>query len=109
MSGRGSSGGFGSGGSGGQNIDCGNFSYETHIHSPAQEEVAKLSVGDFLSVDLAVIGSIEVIQILNGYDVVGGIVDQGPRLKQCLALGFKFEAIVRSISGAAVKIFVKPV
>ena len=109
MSGSGSSGGFGSGGSGGQSIDCSNFSFETHIHSPVQEEVDKLSVNDVLSVNLAVIGAVEVVQILNGRNVVGGIVDRAPSLKQCLADGFEFEAAVRSISGAAVKIFVQSV
>jgi len=109
MSGSGSSGGFGSGGSGGQSIDCSNFSFETHIHSPVQDEVDKLSMGDILSVELAFIGAIEVVQILNNGNVVGGIVDRGPSLKQCLRDGFEFQAIVRSISGAAVKIFVQSV
>ena len=109
MSGSGSSGGFGSGGSGGQSIDCSNFSFETHIHSPVQEEVDILSVGDILSVKLAVIGAVEVVQILNNDSVVGGIVDRGPSLKQCLEDGFEFQATVRSISGAAVKIFVQSV
>lgn len=105
MSGSGSSGGFGFG-SGGQNIDCSNFSFETHIHSPFQKEVDKLKVNDVLVVKLAVLDSVEIVQILNGKNVVGGIVDQGPRLKQCLEKGFKFKATVRSKSGAAVKIFV---
>jgi len=108
MSGSGSSGGFGSGGSGGH-IDCSNFSFETHIHSPVQDEVDKLSGGDILSVELAVIGAVEVVQILSKGNVVGGIVDRGPSLKRCLGDGFKFQATVRSISGAAVKIFVQSV
>lgn len=107
MSGSGSSGGFGSGGIGGKSIDCSNFSFETYINSPAQEEVNKLSLGDTLKVDLVVHGSVEVVQIMNGNDVVGGIVDKGPSLKQCLQNGFEYKATVREISGAAVKIFVE--
>jgi hypothetical protein len=106
MSGSGSSGGFGSGGNGGH-IDCSKFSFETHINSPDPTEVAKLSVGDILEIVLAIRGTVEVVQVLNGSNVVGGIVDRAPSLKQCLDKGFKFTATVRSISGAAVKIYVE--
>lgn len=109
MTGSGSSGGFGSGSSGGQSVDCSNFSFETHINSPVPEEVGRLNVGDTLVVELAIRGSVEVVQILSGNNVVGGIVDRAPRLKQCLENGFEFTATVRSISGAAVKIYVESV
>lgn len=108
MSGSGSSGGFGSGG-GGSRIDCGNFSFETLIQSPDQNEINKLSVGDVLSVELAILGAVEVVQVVNTGRVVGGLVDRGPSLKQCLEKGFNFKATVRSISGAAVRIFIESV
>ncbi|WP_125911843.1 hypothetical protein [Kiloniella majae] len=107
MSGSGSSGNFGSGGSGGHRIDCGNYSFETHINSPVLGEVNKLNLGDTLQVDLSVMNSIEVVRILNKGNVVGGIVGQAHNLKQCLDQGYNFKATVRSISGAAVKIFVE--
>ena len=107
MSGSGSSGDFGSGA--GQGVDCSNLSFETHINSPVQGELDKLSIGDVLVVELAVRGSVEVVQVLNGSDAVGGIVDRAPSLKQCLESGFEFKATVRDISGAAVRIYVESV
>lgn len=107
MSGSGSGGGFGSGGAGGKSVDCENFSFETHIHSPNQFEISKLSVGDILKVTLSVINGVEVVQIVNNSNIVGGLVEQGNKIRQCLELGFHFDAHVRSISGAAVRIFVQ--
>lgn len=52
MTGSGSGGGFGSGGSGGV-VDCAEFSFETHIHSPDPREVGRLTVGMTLKVKQA--------------------------------------------------------
>lgn len=108
MTGSGSSANFGSPANTGQ-IDCGKFTFETYISSPDPTEVAKLSIGDSLIIELAIRGSIEVVQVLNGSNVVGGIVDRAPSLKQCLEKGFSFTATVRNISGAAVTIYVESV
>lgn len=107
MSGSGSGGGFGSGGSGGV-VDCGNFSFETHIHSPDPQEVGQLTVGMVLSVVLEELDGIQVVQVRNGNNVIGGLVDNGPKIRKCLAARYSFSAMVREISGAAVRIFVLP-
>lgn len=108
MSGMGSSGGFGSGGAGGGNFDCADFCFETHIHSPNPNTISSLNVGDILYVVLATINGVDVVQVQNANGVgVGGLVDRGPRIRQCLELGFRFTATVRGISGAAVRIFVQ--
>jgi hypothetical protein len=109
MSGSGSNGGFDSGAGGGRSIDCRNFCFETHIHSPVQAELTNLTVGLVLDVIVSTIGTIEVVQILNNGVVVGGLVDQAPRIKACIENGFNFTATVRSISGAAVKVFVQSI
>ena len=109
MSGSGSSGGFGSGGTGGRGVDCENFSFETHIHSPNPNELPNLSVGIELNVTVAMVDGYEVVQLMLNGRVVGGIVDQGDRVKQCISHGFNFVAKVRKISGALVKIFVQSV
>ncbi|WP_414828938.1 hypothetical protein [Alteromonas sp. H39] len=105
MSGSGSGGGFGSGGTGGS-FDCSTLAFETHINSPLPAEIAKLSVGDILHIDLSNMNGIQVVRVTYQGNVVGGLVDQNIRMKQCLEQGFSFNAIVRSISGAAVKVFV---
>ena len=107
MSGRDSDGGFGSGSTGGV-VDCADFSFETHIHSPDPQEVAVLSVGTVLSIVLDELDGIQVVQVRNGARIVGGLVENGPKIRKCLAAGYSFSAIVRSISGAAVGIFVLP-
>ncbi len=105
MSGSGSGGGFGSGGAGSR-FDCSTLAFETHINSPIPAEIAKLSVGDILHIDLSNMNGIQVVRVTYQGNVVGGLVDQNIRIKQCLEQGFSFNAIVRSISGAAVKVFV---
>ena len=107
MSGSGSGGGFGSGGSGGV-VDCAEFSFETHIHSPDPQDVGQLAVGMVLSVVLDELDGIQVVQVRNGNSVVGGLVENGPKIRKCLSAGYSFSAIVRGISGAAVRIFVLP-
>ena len=81
MSGSGS-GGFGSGGvAGAGGTDCGRLSYETHISSPNPSEVVKLAPGNILSIELRQSRGIDVVQVLNGGNVVGGVVDQAQRIK----------------------------
>lgn len=107
MSGSGSGGGYGSGG-GGQSIDCSTLSFETIISSPVPEQIQQIDVGDDLGIILTRLGSTEIVQVMNDDQVVGGLVDKAPLIKECLDSGFGFAATVRSISGAAVKIFVYP-
>ncbi len=106
MSGSGSGGGFGSGGAGSGSFDCSTLAFETHINSPVPAEIAKLSIGETLHIDLSTMNGIQVVRVTNQGYVVGGLVDQNIRIKQCLEQGFSFNAVVRSISGAAVKLFV---
>lgn len=104
MSGSGSSGDLGGGG---YTVDCSKLSFETHINSPNPNELTKLKQGDVLSIVLDTEEPIEILKVVNSGNVVGGILDRGAQLKMCIKSGFKFEAVVRSISGAAIKIFVQ--
>lgn len=113
MSGHSSGGGAGSGefggtgGSGGRGVDCSALEFETHISSPKQSEINKLKVGDILDIELD--ENLMIVQVVNNGVVVGGLVENAPILILCLEQGFKYSATVRSISGAAVLIFVQSV
>jgi|GEM_PF-4112010 len=80
MSGSGSRGGFGSGGSSGV-VDCADFSFETHIHSPDPQEIQLLTSGAILSVVLDELDGVQVVQVRNGNRIVGGLVENRPQIR----------------------------
>ncbi len=108
MSGMGSGRGLGPSGAGGSSFDCATFSFETHIHSPQPQNIGSISVGEILEVVLAIMDGIQVVQIRKSDGtVVGGLVEKGPRIRECLEAGYIYTATVRDIQGAAVRIFVQ--
>lgn len=108
MSGMGSGGGFGLGGAGGRSVDCATLSFETHIHSPKQQYIGNISVAETLDVILATMNGIQVVQIRKSDGtIVGGLVEKGPKIRECLEAGYIYTATVRSIQGAAIRIFVQ--
>lgn len=107
MSGSGSGGSFGSGGMVDRLYDCTKISYETHIHSPNPDEILKLDVGSILGITLNTIEGTEVIVLQYQGVVIGGLIDQGNKIKHCLNQGYQFSAQVREIKGVAVKIFIQ--
>ncbi|MCF2828775.1 MULTISPECIES: hypothetical protein [unclassified Pseudoalteromonas] len=108
MSGMGSGRGLGPSGAGGRSFDCATFSFETHIHSPQPQNIGSISVGEILEVVLAIMDGIQVVQIRKSDGtVVGGLVEKGPRIRECLEAGYIYTATVRDIQGAAIRIFVQ--
>ncbi len=108
MSGMGSGRGLGPSGAGGRSFDCATFSFETHIHSPQPQNIGSISVGEILEVVLALMNGIQVVQIRKSDGtIVGGLVEKGPRIRECLEAGYIYTATVRDIQGAAVRIFVQ--
>lgn len=108
MSGMGSGGRSGMGGAGGRSFDCATFSFETYIHSPQPQNIGNISVGEILEVVLAIMNGIQIVQIRKqDGTVVGGLVEKGPRVRECLKAGYIYTATVRDIQGAAVRIFVQ--
>ncbi|WP_251359112.1 hypothetical protein [Kangiella sp. TOML190] len=104
-SGSGSPGNFG--GFGKATVDCSQFSFETHISSPDGNVINTLEAGMILTVTLEVENGIEAVQVSHEGRRVGGLVQNADKLKQCLALEYRFTAVIREISGALISIFVQ--
>jgi len=103
----GSSGGNYGGNSGGA-ISCDSLAFETVLSSPKPNVVSMLSVGDILDIQIHVSVGVETVVILHNNDIAGGLVKNSDVIKTCLDKGYQYEAEVREIKGAQVKIFVSP-
>ena len=102
----GSSGGGGSINRPSDNEDCANLVINTNLASPKADVIAKLKVGDQLSVEAA--SEQGPIQALRGRSVAGNIVSREQvRLLNCLNQGTAYIAEVLSITGGQCKVQVR--
>lgn len=104
----------GGGGGGGSfdrpRTDCAQLRFDTHVASPVPAAVPTLAVGEILKVVLANQKNTVVVVVTrqNG-TMVGGIASTDvTQLRRCLEDGFEFQAVIRNITGAQVKIRVEP-
>jgi hypothetical protein len=104
QSSRGSSGGAGSV----PEDFCSTLSFESIVNSPNPSVVQKISVSDPLSVELIQSQGTEVVALLFGADILGGMARNGERLKQCIQAGYEFQGHVRSLNQGLVKVFIEP-
>lgn len=107
------SGGGGGGGGGGfdrPTTDCSRLRFDTHVASPVPAALPTLTVGEILEVILAnQKNTVVVIAVTQAGQRVGGIASTDvTQLRKCLEDGFEFQAVIRSIAGAQVKIRVEP-
>lgn len=92
---------------GGKAVACDAVGFETLLSSPKQEVLDTISVGDTLEIVTYNQNGIEVVVAMAKGNVVGGIVENSEKLKNCIEKGFSYEADVREINGAKVKVFVR--
>ena len=98
-----------SGGTGSTSRDyCSTLSFESIVNSPNPAVVQKISISTPLSVELRQSQGTEVVALLFGSDVLGGVAQNGERLKQCIQTGYEFQGQVRSINQGLVKVFIEP-
>ncbi|MDQ8195245.1 hypothetical protein QEH59_12470 [Coraliomargarita sp. SDUM461004] len=101
-----SGGGSGNGGTrwGGGDFDspCHSLNVTTQIHSPDEDVVNLLQVGDLLDVTLHVEDGEEAIVVLHKSDTVGAVIHE--RLRDCISAGNAYQAEVIEIEGGVVRV-----
>lgn len=100
----------GSGGRGGSVSDdlCSTLSFEAIVNSPDPDVVQRLKVHDAIQVELVQNQGTEVVALLHNAEILGGLVNMGGRLKQCIENGYEFQGIVRTIDQGLVRVFIEP-
>lgn len=107
MSGHGGGGGGGGGGDGTPN--CASLIFEAPLSSPVDDVVANLKRGDTLSVRRGPGSGKSLVAVTQSGRTAGAIVSsQQARLVACLEEGFEYVALVKSLSGGAVDLQVRP-
>jgi hypothetical protein len=87
-----------------EEVDC-DLDFPTHLTNPDPVEVAGLSVGDRLVVDLDESGPS--IRALREGRRVGAITSHVPVLVRCILKGYQYEAIVDGIDGGDVAVTIR--
>ncbi len=108
MTGQSSRGSSGVGGGSVPEDYCSTLSFEAIVNSPDPDVVQRLQVHDPLQVELVQSQGTEVVALLHNSDVLGGLVNMGGRLKQCIEIGYEFQGIVRTIDQGLVRVFIEP-
>ncbi|HBY85440.1 MAG TPA: hypothetical protein DEO86_06155 [Colwellia sp.] len=108
MTGQSSRGSSGVGGGSVPEDYCSTFSFEAIVNSPDPDVVQRLQVHDPLQVELVQSQGTEVVALLHNADILGGLVNMGGRLKQCIESGYEFQGIVRTIDQGLVRVFIEP-
>jgi hypothetical protein len=105
------SGSSGSGGGGDftpDRQDCSQLVLETQLSSPKPTVVAGLQVDQVLAVDVRSMNGANVVVVLAGREVAGGLASPGvQRLRECIEQGHRFQAIVRQINQGQVRVRVQ--
>ena len=108
MSGSGS-GGFG-GGTPYADVTCDRLEFDAQISSPKELVVARINVGDVLTVALEQQGPAQVVVVKLGNDVAGGIASPRiARISECIRQGTKYLATVTAKGGGLVNVRITPV
>jgi hypothetical protein len=101
----GSSGGGYGGGFNETASECSDLVINTQVSSPKPSVVKLLNVGDILAVSLVLTNATEVVQLLSGSELLGGVASPDVnKLKNCLRQGVQFEATVKEIRQGQVTI-----
>lgn len=109
MSGSGG-GGFGGGGFPSEEVSCDRLAFDTQLSSPKADVVARIEVGDVLSVALDQQGAAQVVVIKFGNELAGGITSpKMARLLECIRQGTQYAATVIAKSGGQVNVRISPV
>lgn len=106
------SGGGGLGGSsfGDTPVACERLVIETILSSPKASVLAKLKVGDVLSVKVEEQAGTVVVALYLLEEKAGGITSASTnRLRECIDQGTRYSATVMSITGSQVSVRIKPV
>lgn len=107
MSGKDSPSGGSLGNFGGRATACDTLGFETLLSSPKQGVIATIAVGDILEITTHIQHGIETVVALANGNIAGGIVENSEKIKSCIEQGFSYQADVREINGARVKVFVR--
>ena len=104
--GTGSGGGSGSGGI----SECAKLIERTFVNSPAPTAVAALHVGDVLQVALQNVSGVQTLRALDSSRATVGSLTPTrlPQIIECIEGGFEYVAVVQEISGARVKVEIRP-
>lgn len=113
MSGSGGGGAGGGGGGGGgppgtPKTDCSMLIFRTTLNSPKPAVVKKLKKDDVLTVEGKSPRGPVVVKTADDEEAGSITSDQLIRLLECIAEGFSYAAIVRSISGGQVDVEIRP-
>jgi hypothetical protein len=106
MSGSGSEPTGGPWAAGGKADDC-NFEVpSTQLRSTVANVVSKLKKGDVLHVEVD--EDLPAVLVKRGGEAVGSIVDRVPKFVACSKAGFRYDAEILEIDGAAVTVSTRP-
>ena len=108
MTGSSSRGSSGAGGGSTSPEYCSTLSFESIVNSPDPLVAQKIKVHDPIAVELMQSQGTEVVALIFGGEVLGGLVHYGDRLKQCIHSGFEFQGTVRSVNQGLIKVFIEP-
>jgi hypothetical protein len=89
-------------------VACDSLAFETALSSPKPKIISQLSIGDILDITIQRSGGIETIVAIYSGQIAGGLVINSIQIISCINQGFNYEAEVREIKGALVKLFVRP-
>lgn len=99
------SGGGGYGGGSENDSPCESLRFDANVTSPKPSVVATLSIGAVLTIVVAKMKDVVVLQVLAGGLVVGGLTaPEAARLRTCIDQGHTYQAKVVSLDGGQVRV-----
>lgn len=105
----GSSGGGYGGGFVTDEVACERLAFDTQLSSPKAAVVARINVGDILTVALDQQGAAQVVVLKHGNEIAGGITSpKMARLLECLRQGTRYQAAVTTKSDGQIGVRISP-
>lgn len=90
--------------------NCATLVVDTQLSSPKQSVIVGIAVGDVLDVATQDVNGTTTVVVLRMGQVAGGLASpQAPRLRECIAEGYQYQATVTDVQGGQIRVRVASV